>query len=207
MSENGQDPGDHREMHVAAADEFLHHHTELPQITFSRVLDRGLIIIGKSASFLWLGVVGVIIWSVVARYAFGRGSVTLEEWTWHLAGAGWLIGLSYTLAVDDHVRVDVLHERFSLKTQAWIELLGILFLLLPFLGFALYETIPFVMSSYAQGERSAAPAGLANRWMLKAVLALSFALLTVAAVSRLSRVTALLFGRPAPLPPLKKEAR
>jgi TRAP-type mannitol/chloroaromatic compound transport system permease small subunit len=203
MSEDESGPGPshdvRQESHVSDADEFLHHHTELPTTSISHAIDQVLVLIGKAVSYLWLAVVGVIMWAVVGRYAFGQGSVTLEEWQWHIAGAAWLIGLSYTLAVDDHVRVDVLHERFRLKTQAWIELLGIIFLLLPFLLFALYEAIPLAMSSFAQGESSQSPAGLSNRWILKAILALSFALLAVAGVSRLLRVTALLFGFPTPI--------
>lgn len=186
-----------RHAHLSRAEELLIHHVELPQTAISQALDAGLILLGKAASWLWLAVVGIIIYAVVGRYAFGSGSVTLEEWQWHIAGAAWLIGLSYTLATDDHVRVDVLHERFSLRTKAWIELFGLLFLLLPFLGFASWEAVPYFHSSYLQDETSQAPAGLPNRWILKGVMALAFLLLIVGALSRLTRVTALLFGWPS----------
>ena len=65
------------------------------------------------------------------RYLFSEGRIEFEEIQWHLYGIAWLIGLSYTLVHDDHVRVDVLHERLNLKAQVWIEFLGILLLLLP----------------------------------------------------------------------------
>ena len=197
MAEPGKEGGEHA-AHLADVDEILIHHVELPDTGISRALDSALILLGKAASWLWLVVVGIIIYAVVGRYAFGQGSVTLEEWQWHVAGAAWLVGLSYTLATDDHVRVDVLHERFSLRTKAWIELFGILLLLLPFLGFAFWEAIPYFYSSYLQDETSQAPAGLPNRWILKGVLAIGFLLLIVATLSRLTRVTALLFGWPAP---------
>lgn len=184
---------------VSDADELLHHHTELPTTQISRWLDCALTVIGKAASWLWVVVTGVIIWAVVGRYVFGQGSVLLEEVQWHLAGMGWLLGLAYTLVVDDHVRVDVLHERMSLKTQAWIELIGLLFLLLPFLGLAVYEMVPYALSSWEIGETSQAPAGLSHRWVLKAILALSFTLIIIAALSRLLKVTALLFGFPKPI--------
>jgi TRAP-type mannitol/chloroaromatic compound transport system permease small subunit len=141
----------------------------------------------------------VIIWAVVGRYAFDHGSVTLEEVQWHLAGTGWLLGLAYTLVVDDHVRVDVIHERLSLRSQGWIELFGLVVLLLPFLGLAVYEMIPYAFSSWQQGETSQAPAGLPYRWVPKGILALSFILLMLAALSRLLKVTALLFGFPKPI--------
>ncbi|SFR66029.1 TRAP-type mannitol/chloroaromatic compound transport system, small permease component [Marinobacter daqiaonensis] len=184
---------------VSDAGKFIHHHTEFPTTRLSQVMDGVISAIGKTASWLWLVVTGVIIYAVVGRYAFGAGSVTLEEVQWHLAGAGWLLGLGYTLVTDDHVRVDVIHERLSLRSQAWIELFGLLFLLLPFLGLAVWEMVPYAYSSWQQGETSQAPAGLPYRWILKGVLALSFVLLILAALSRLLKVTALLFGFPRPI--------
>ncbi len=185
---------------VTETDDLIHHHTQLPATRLSRWLDGALTAIGKLASWLWLVVTGVIIWAVVSRYVFGQGSVLLEELQWHIAGAGWLLGLAYTLVSDDHVRVDVLHERFSLKTQGWIELIGILVLLLPFLVIAIWEMVPYALSSYQVGETSPAPAGLDQRWILKSIVAISFLLIALAAVSRLCKVTALLFGFPHAIP-------
>jgi TRAP-type mannitol/chloroaromatic compound transport system permease small subunit len=138
----------------------------------------------------------VIMINVVLRYAFGEGHIELEELQWHLYSIGWLIGLSFCYVVDDHVRVDLLHERLGLKTQAAIELLGILFLLLPFALVVLWYAIPFVQYSFEMSEISMAPGGLPYRWAIKAVLVLGFALLLLAMLSRLSRVCALLFGFP-----------
>jgi TRAP-type mannitol/chloroaromatic compound transport system permease small subunit len=180
-------------------DEFLHHHTELPTTRLSQWIDGLMTAIGKGASWAWVIVTGFIIYAVIGRYVFGQGSVLLEELEWHVAGAGWLLGMAYTLVVDDHVRVDVLHERFSLKAQGWVELLGLLILLLPFLGLAIYEMVPYAINAYKVGETSQAPAGLPDRWILKAVLALAFMLLSLAAISRLLKVTALLFGFPRPI--------
>lgn len=200
MSADDQDPN---RPHPSLADieHELIHHTRLPRTALSDILDGLLDRIGALFSWLWIAVVGVILYSVISRYAFGQGSVTLEEVQWHLAGAAWLIGLSYTLVHDDHVRVDVLHERLSRKTQAWVELLGLALLLLPFLAIALWEAIPYFLSSFAQNERSQAPAGLPARWALKFFLPLSMALLMVGALSRLLKTTAMLFGLPRPLPP------
>lgn len=199
MTVSGKDSPHNVRASVSHSDEFLHHHTVLPTTRVSQAVDHVISAIGKGASWLWLVITGVIIYAVVGRYAFDTGSVTLEEVQWHLAGAGWLLGLGYTLVADGHVRVDVLHERMSLKGQCWVELLGMLFLLLPFLGLAIYEMVPYAFSSWQQGETSQAPAGLSHRWVLKAVLALSFILLAVAALSRLLKVTALLFGFPKPI--------
>lgn len=185
---------------VSDADEFLHHHTELPSTRLSQWLDAVLSAIGKAASWLWVVVTGVIIWAVIGRYMFGQGSVLLEEVQWHLAGIGWLLGLAYTLVVDDHVRVDVIHERLSLRAQGWIELFGLVCLLLPFLIISVKEMVPYAINSWSVDETSQAPGGLPNRWVLKFIIAVAFTLIIVGALSRLLKVTALLFGFPRPVP-------
>ena len=185
----------------AVDDAVLFRHTKLPDTRLSRALDAILAHTGRAFSWLWLGVVGVILYSVISRYVFDRASVMMEEVQWHLAGMAWLVGLSYTLVEDNHVRVDVLHERMSLKTRAWIELLGLLLLLAPFLLIALSECSMYFWSSFEQNEKSPAPGGLPARWTLKFFLPLTFFLLTIAAFSRLLRCTALLFGFPKPLSP------
>jgi TRAP-type mannitol/chloroaromatic compound transport system permease small subunit len=179
-------------------------HTKLPDTVVSRRLDAIVTWIGYSVSWLWLAIVAVILYAVISRYAFGAGSVMLEEIEWHISGLVWMLGLSYALVSDHHVRVDVLHERFSLKVQAWIELLGLGLLLLPFLIIAVDLAIPYFWSAYLQNEVSQAPAGLPARWAMKFVLPLAFSLLIVATVSRLLKCTALLFGWPRPLPPAKR---
>lgn len=184
---------------LAELEDRLIHHTELPRTAVSKVLDAIVEAIGAWTSWLWVVTVGVILYSVISRYAFSQGSVMLEEVQWHLAGATWLIGLSYTLVHDSHVRVDVLHERFSMRTKAWVELLGIAFLLLPFLVLAIMELLPYVMASFEQGEHSQAPNGLPWRWVLKSFLPISMGLLVIAAFSRLTRTSAFLFRFPRPL--------
>ena len=109
----------------------------------------------------------------------------LEEIQWHLAASAWLVGLSYTFVHNAHVRVDVLYERFSPKTQAWSEVLGIAFLFLPFVCITLWEIIPYAYSSFQQGERSQAPNGLPFRWLLKSLMPMAMFLLLLAGFSRL----------------------
>lgn len=177
----------------------IHHHYEFPTTRVAKLLDGVIARIGKLFSWLWLVVMLVILVSVISRYVFGQGSIVLEELSWYLYAVTWTVGLSYTLVVDDHVRVDVLHERFSLRGQAWVELLGLALLLLPFLAIGIYYGWPYFYNSFLEGETSQAPSGLPYRWLIKFFIPLSLALLAVAAVARISKCTALLFGWPRPL--------
>ena len=133
------------------------------------------------------------------RYVFGEGRVEFEEIQWHLYSVGFLFGLAVCFDGDNHVRVDVLHERWSLRTQAWVELYGLLLLYFPFIVMVLVFAVPFVAYSYELAEVSDAPGGLPYRWIIKSALPLAMLLLLVAGIGRLLRVSALLFGVPTPI--------
>lgn len=166
----------------------------LPETRLSRALDGFLLRLGNAFSWVWVVLMLVIITNVAMRYLLGEGRIEFEELQWHLYALGWLVGLSYCMVTDSHVRVDLLRERFSLRTQAKIELLGLIILLMPFLVLVFWYAIPFFLYSWELGEVSAAPGGLPYRWAMKAVLLLAFGLLAFATLSRLSRICALLFS-------------
>jgi len=165
----------------------------LPHTRVSRWLEPLLIRVGHWISWLWVILLAVIVLNVTLRYLFGEGRIEFEEIQWHLYATGFLLGMSYAYQADAHIRVDVLHERFSPTTQAWIELYGIVLLLLPFLALVLIFSVPFVWQSFKLSEVSQAPGGLPLRWLIKAMLPLGFLLLLLAALSRLTRVWAQIF--------------
>ncbi|MBI3993503.1 MAG: TRAP transporter small permease subunit [Candidatus Lambdaproteobacteria bacterium] len=139
--------------------------------------------------FAWLGLVLIvaIITQIVLRYAFGEGRVWLEELQWHLYGVGILTGLGYTTLVDGHVRVDLVHERVSERIRAWVEVLGTVLLLWPFIYAVFAHSLPFFVESYALGEDSDAPAGLPYRWIIKGFIPFGFALLALTTLPRVLR--------------------
>jgi TRAP-type mannitol/chloroaromatic compound transport system permease small subunit len=137
----------------------------------------------------------VIVTQVTLRYGFGRGLVILEELEWHLYSVAFMFGLSYALVSDLHVRVDLLHSAFPKKVQHWIEVLGTLFLLMPFIVAIIIHGWDFFYDSWIHNERSSAPLGLPGRWAIKAVIPMSFAMLGIAALSRLVRSFAFIFSK------------
>lgn len=200
MTEQGPVAPDERAVSHREPDDlqYLVHHAQLPHTAASLALDRIIRAVGSGISWIWLVLIAVIMLNVTMRYAFGEGRIEFEEIQWHLYSIGFLIGLAYCLEADDHVRVDIVYERLSLKTKAWFELFGIVLLLIPFLVLVVVYAIPFITYSISINEVSEAPGGLPLRWAIKAVLLIGFVLLGIAALSRLSRVTAHLFGVPAP---------
>lgn len=178
---------------------------QLPHTALSLGFDRAVRAIGSAVSWIWMVLLLVVVGNVVMRYVFGQGRIEFEEIQWHLYSVGFLIGLSYALEADDHVRIDLLYERFGLKTKAWVEFLGILIFLIPFIVVVIVYAIPFLTYSIRINEVSEAPGGLPARWAIKSVLLIGFILLAVATLSRLSRCTAYLFGAPSAKPVAGKE--
>lgn len=178
---------------------------QLPHTALSRGFDALIERVAQIAHWTWAALMLTIVVNVVLRYAFSDGHIELEELQWHLYAIGWLLGLSFCYSHDEHVRVDLLHERLGLKTQAVIELVGILVLLLPFTLLVLWYAVPFVLYSWQMSEISMAPGGLPYRWAIKAVLFVGFALLLLGILSRLSRLLFLLLPceREAQLPSME----
>ena len=179
----------------------LPHGFVLPHNRFSRTLDRFIVRAGEIAKWLWPLLMAVIVLQVTLRYGFGRGSVMLEEIQWHIYSIGFMIGISYCIEVDRHVRVDALAEHWSLRRRAWIELIGLTLFLLPFALLVAYQSAPFVATSWRLAEVSVAPGGLPYRWAIKSFLVIGFALIAIVAFSRITRCTTLLYGVPRALPP------
>ena len=106
---------------------------QLRHLPFTRAIDNFVLKVGEIFNWLWVILVAVIILNVVLRYVFKSGMIELEELQWHLYCIGWLVGLSSTYIVAQHVRVDVLSDRLKFKTKLWFEFFGILLLFSTFL--------------------------------------------------------------------------
>lgn len=176
--------------------ELLPHREQLPHTRLSFAISRMFRSLASVLSWVWLVLLNVIVLNVTMRYLFGEGRIEFEEIQWHLYAIGFLIGLATCMSTDDHIRVGVFHDRMHPHEQAWIELYGLLLLFFPFILMVLWFSVPFIQYSFEISEISDAPGGLPYRWAIKSVLPISMLLLLVAGISRLLRVSCLLFDRP-----------
>ncbi len=165
---------------------------KMPKVFTADLIDKFILKTGSWIAWCYALLVAVIILQVVLRYGFARGLVVLEELQWHLYAVGVMFGISYAQATNSHIRVDLLHTRLSRKTQRIFEILGILLLLMPFIAVIFIHSLDFVADSFRINERSDAPTGLPYRWLIKSVIPISFAMLFLAALSRLLREIILL---------------
>ncbi|WP_319524380.1 TRAP transporter small permease subunit [uncultured Desulfosarcina sp.] len=159
------------------------------------ILDNFILNSGKIIAWANGFLILVIVLQVALRYGFNNGLVVLEELEWHLYSLAFMFGLSYAAVNNSHVRVDLFSNRFTKKTQHWIEVLGALFLMLPFIISVMIHSHQFFIDSWIHNERSVAPLGLPCRWAIKAVIPISFGFFGIAIISRMSRSLLFLFGK------------
>ena len=152
-------------------------------IDISYYLDRISKYAGLVAAFLVVVLSFLVAYDAVMRYLFSAGSIALQEMEWHLFDVIFLLGLTYALKHDKHVRVDIFFERYSQEKRAIVQILSMLFLVLPFSLVFLVDATDMFMQSYVQNEISSDPGGLTHRYMIKGVLVLSFVLLLIQALS------------------------
>jgi TRAP-type mannitol/chloroaromatic compound transport system permease small subunit len=106
----------------------------------------------------------------------------MQEMEWHLFSVVILLGISYTLKEDGHVRVDLIYDRLTNKKKAKINMVGVVFFILPVALLIGIESIPYVLESFASNEQSGDPGGLPYRWIVKSMIPLSFFLLIITAI-------------------------
>ena len=158
------------------------------------VVQRFIDAAGRAAAWLNLGMVGATCVVVALRYAFDTGAIFLQESVVYLHGAAFLIGLSYALAHDAHVRVDVLYSRLTARSRTWVNLCGHLFFLAPTAGAILVLSRGYVADSWAVLEGSQEVGGVPAVFLLKTLIPVSAALLLVQTAALVARAVRELRG-------------
>ena len=149
----------------------------------ARYIDKLNTWVGWVVAWVALGLVLVVFTDVVMRYLFKTSFVFTQELEWHLFAFIFLIGGGYTLLQDGHVRVDIIYQRLGVKARAWVNLLGVLFLLIPGCLLIIMTSWGFVYKSWAILEGSPDPGGIPLRFLLKACIPAGFLLLLLQGVS------------------------
>jgi TRAP-type mannitol/chloroaromatic compound transport system permease small subunit len=166
----------------------------------SAAIDRLTALIGRGVAWLLLAAVLVSAANAVVRKAFDLSSNAWLELQWYLFSAVFLLAAAYTLQRNEHIRIDIVSGIFSKRVRDWIDLLGHLFMLMPFVALMLYEAVPFVRLSFRQQEYSPNVGGLIV-WPVKALIVAGFALLFLQGLSEIVKRVAVMRGIIAePLP-------
>ncbi|MER2554128.1 MAG: TRAP transporter small permease subunit [Thauera sp.] len=173
-------------------------------LRMSRLIDWINERVGRSV--MWLVLVAVVIsaGNALVRKLFNTSSNALLEIQWYLFAAIFMLAAGYTFLRNEHVRIDVLTSRLSARGQNIVDVIGILFFLLPMAVLILWLSWPIVMNALHSGEMSQNSGGLI-RWPVKMLLPLGLGLLVLQAFSELVKRIAFLTGY-GPNPLQKKSA-
>jgi len=128
-----------------------------------------------------------------SRYAFSISSNAWLEIQWYLFGALVMLGASYTLKRNEHVRVDIVYSNLSTRRQIGIDIFGAILFLLPATLILSYLSWPVFYNAWIHNEMSVNAGGLI-RWPIKIFLPLGFALLSLQGFSELIKRIAMLTG-------------
>ena len=107
---------------------------------------------------------------VVMRYGLDLGSVLLQDVVLYLHGALFLLGSSFALKRNAHVRVDIFYREFSEKKKAFVDLVGHCLFLQPVCWVIFLFSWGFVELSWRIMEVSAEPDGLPFVYLQKSLL-------------------------------------
>jgi len=160
---------------------------------FSRAVDGLNAFVGRYV--IWLILASTVISGVnaVVRKAFNISSNAYLEVQWYLFAAAFLLAAGFTLLQQEHVKIDVIYNKFSKRGQIWIDILGFIFFFTPVCFAVLWYGTPFFLQGFRSGEMSSNAGGLI-RWPVYLMIPVGFTLLLLQGWSELIKRIAFLKG-------------
>jgi len=131
---------------------------------------------------------------VVMRYVFSLGFIWMQESVIYLHSILFLLGASYTLLHEGHVRVDIFYREHSPFGKAMVDAIGAVVFLLPVCVLMWWWSWPYVEQSWAIQETSRETSGIPTLYVLKTLILAFAALMALQGVSMFLRSLLTLTG-------------
>jgi TRAP-type mannitol/chloroaromatic compound transport system permease small subunit len=131
-----------------------------PPTAIESLLERISDAIGRAASWLTFLMVIATFVIVVLRYVFGTSFIWLQESLTWMHAVVFMLGASYTLQHDEHVRVDIFYRDMPAGRRALVNLLGVLLFVFPLCVFVFYQSYDYVSAAWSLREISRDAGGL-----------------------------------------------
>lgn len=186
-------------------------------LALAHAIDRLNDRVGAAAAWAALLSCAISAANALVRYGLDYSSNAFLEIQWYLFGACVMLGAAQVLRLNEHVRVDLFYGRLGSRARAWVDLLGLLILLLPVMAYmawlswdfflvkltsgmqpgdtpAALGTVAYVTKLLSSGEMSNNAGGLI-RWPAALLLPLGFALVTLQGLAEALKRIAWLQGR------------
>lgn len=160
------------------------------EVSLTDGIDAFVDVIGRVFAWACIAQVALVATNVILRYLLRIGPMELQELEWHLISPIALIGMSYALRHNDHVKVDIFYDKFRVETRNFVDMLAALALIV-FSVLIIDFAIGFVGQAYFIDEGSPDPGGLPHRWLLRSFIPVCFAILVMQGLSNLLKTGAL----------------
>lgn len=154
---------------------------------FAAFVDNTNLAIGRHLSLLVWAIALVCATVVTLRYVFLISFTWMQELYVWIHAVVFLAGASFAMLVNAHVRVDILYNKWSLKTRAVVEIIGALAFTLPWMVVLALLTWPFVLDSWKILEGSAQPNGMPGVYLFRTMLLVFCALMTLQCLAVIAR--------------------
>lgn len=164
-----------------------------PFLALSRLIDQITTWVGKLSMWLILATTLISAGNAIVRKIFNVSSNGLLEIQWYLFAAVFLMGAGYGFLKNSHVRIDFVAAKLTARARNWIDVVGILVVLLPFCLLSIGLSWPLFTNALVTGEMSQNPGGLI-RWPAYGLIPLGFSLLALQGLSELIKRIAFLKG-------------
>jgi len=159
----------------------------------SRIIDACNSRIGRILSWLVLAAVLVSAINATVRKLFDLSANWALELQWVLFGAVFLLCSPWTLAANEHIRIDIINNMLPKAVRNWIDLVGHAVFLLPLTIVMTVTGLPFFIRSYSIDEQSFSAGGL-PQWPAKGLVLAGFVLLLLQAISEIIKRIAVMRG-------------
>lgn len=152
--------------------------------------------IGFAAAVLVAPLVVASCYEVFARYIFGAPTIWAFELGYMTMGAHFMLGAAFTLKRGAHIRIDLIYGNLHVKKRAWIDLIGYVGFLLPFLIVLTWYLWDYAYAAYLTGERTGQSAWSPAIWPFRMVYVAAFGLLTLQVLAEVLKCIGIVLDRP-----------
>ena len=168
-------------------------------LSIAGAVERAIVRFGEAVAWLTFFMAVVTCLVALMRYGLSLGWIWLQETITWMHAAVFLVAAGYTLARDEHVRVDIFYREMSPRRKALVNLCGCLVFLLPLCAGLVWGSLDYVETSWRIQESSREAGGLVYPFpsLLKTLLPLTGLLVGLQALVICARSSALLLGEPA----------
>ena len=150
-----------------------------------KILDNFIEKVGYGTSFLVVVMVFLVTLTLFLRYVLSIGSVALQESIMYLHAIFFMIGISFAIKENAHVKIDILSNKFNSKQKNVVFIVGLIFFMIPFSLFVIFISIDMVSNSWEVMEQSSEAGGLNLVYLLKSVIPLTGFLIFLQSISEL----------------------